>query len=147
MTDSQQPAPQPSSQKRTSKSKLKLSTVFSTTTFRRFPFTYLHLTLISLSSLTIKPVSATQPIDLLTFRAHLTSALTQFLGTTGAAIPLDIIKAEGRDVWLRVPFEDGMAVTEALSGWVGSDVAWRIRESGCWLGGMVGASGRDLFES
>ena len=45
-----------------------------------------------------------------------------------------------------MPAEDGRAVTEAVSGWVGNDVAWKVRESGAWLGGIVTGSGRHLFE-
>lgn len=86
------------------------------------------------------------PIDLLTVRTHLTSALTRFLGTTGAAIPVDILRVEGRDAWVRVPYQDGRAVTEALAGWMGNEVAWKVRESGCWVGGLVGSNGHDLFD-
>lgn len=102
------------------------------------PFSYLHLTLLA---------PATTVFDLLTARAHLTSALNQFLGVTGTAIPVDFLKIEGRDVWVRVPREDGAAVVGAISGWVGGEgVAWRIREKGDWLGAVVAGGGRRIFE-
>ncbi|MCJ1331197.1 hypothetical protein MMC10_007885 [Thelotrema lepadinum] len=127
------------------KSKANLSTIFSQTTIRHLTFAYLHLTLASPSTLIKTSVAPTPPIDLITVRTHLTSALTQFLGLTGSTIPVDILKVEERDAWIRVPFEDKHAVVEALSGWTGNDVTWRIRESGSWLGGMVGSNGYDLF--
>lgn len=107
-------------------------------TIRNPPFSYLHLTLLA---------PATIVFDLLTARAHLTSALNQFLGITGTAIPVDFLKIEGRDVWVRVPREDGAAVVSAISGWVGGEgVAWRIREKGDWLGAVVAGGGRRIFE-
>lgn len=115
------------------------SPVFQKTlTIRNPPFSYLHLTLLA---------PATTVFDLLTARAHLTSALSQFLGITGTAIPIDFLKIEGRDVWVRVPREDGAAVVGAISGWVGGEgVAWRIREKGDWLGAVVAGGGRRIFE-
>lgn len=109
-----------------------------TITIRNPPFSYLHLTLLT---------PATTVVDLLTARAHLTSALQQFLGVTGTAIPVDFLKIEGCDVWVRVPREDGAAVVSAISGWVGGEgVAWRIREKGDWLGAVVAGGGKKIFE-
>lgn len=129
------------------KSKTKLSTIYSTTTIRHMSSTYFHLRLVSPSTLTTAASLQGPPIDLITVRTHITSALSQFLGATGAAIPVDILKVEGRDAWIRVPYEDGMAVTEALNGWIGNDVAWRVKESGCWLGGLSDCNWDDLFGS
>lgn len=123
-------------------------------TIRAPPFTYLHLTLLASSSSTASPA----PLDLLTARTHLTAALQQFLGLTGAAIPVDFLKIEGRDVWVRVPREDGAAVTSAVGGWVGSGrvagvggedaaVGWRVLGWGDWLGAVVAGEGRELFEA
>jgi len=123
------------------------STTF-TTTIRSLPYTYLHLTLLSPSLLSSSNPLVTPPIDALTVRRHLTSALNQFLGITGTAISIDILKVEGRDCWIRVPREDGQAVAQALTAWTGEreGVAWRIRGRGGWLGGVVRGGGRDLFE-
>lgn len=107
-------------------------------TIRNPPFSYLHLTLLA---------PATTVFDLLTARAHLTSALNQFLGITGTAIPVDFLKIEHHDVWVRVPREDGAAVVSAISGWVGGEgVAWRILEKGDWLGAVVAGGGSRIFE-
>lgn len=109
-----------------------------TVTIRNPPFSYLHLTLLA---------PATTVFDLLTARAHLTSALNQFLGITGTAVSVDFLKIEGRDVWVRVPREDGAAVVSAISGWVGGEgVAWQIRAKGDWLGAVVAGGGRRIFE-
>lgn len=117
-------------------------------TIRAPPFTYLHLTLLVSSSSTAGPV----PLDLLTVRTYITAALQQFLGLTGTAIPVDFLKIEGRDVWVRVPREDGAAVASAVGGWVGGGrggedgvVGWRVLRWGDWLGAVVAGDGRELF--
>lgn len=110
----------------------------------RSPHTYLHLVL-----LTSTPSSSSQPpLDLLTARTHLTSALSQYLGLTGTAIPIDFLKVEARSVWIRVPREDGVALVGALSQWVGKegDVSWRVKAKGEWLGSVVAGNGDHLFE-
>ncbi|KAI4177843.1 MAG: hypothetical protein LQ343_000307 [Gyalolechia ehrenbergii] len=87
-------------------------------------------------------------IDILTARTYLTSALQQYLGLAGTAISIDFLKVQGRDIWVRVPREDGAAFVGAVSGWVGSGgVAWRIRGKSEWLGSLVAGDGRELFEN
>ena len=111
---------------------------------RNPPYTYLNLILLTstLSS------SSQPPVDILTARTYLTSALSQYLGLTGTAIPIDFLKVEGRSVWIRVPREDGVALVGALSQWVGKegDVSWRVRAKGEWLGSVVAGNGDHLFE-
>ena len=116
-------------------------------TIRNPPFTYLHLTLLT-STISV-PVSSSPPIDILTARAHLTSALSQFLGITGTAIPVDFLKVEDRDIWIRVPKEDGAVVVGALSQWVGKDggISWRVKGKGEWLGVVAAGDGHELFRS
>ena len=117
-----------------------------TITIRNPPFTYLHLTLLT-STISV-PISNSPPIDILTARAHLTSALNQFLGITGTAIPVDFLKVEGRDVWIRISREDAAAVVGALSQWVGKDggTSWRVNGKGEWLGVVAAADGHQLFQ-
>lgn len=113
-------------------------------TIRRLPWTYFHLSL----QTTPNPVATVQsaPVDFITAREYLSSALQQFLGLMGTAICIDILKVKGRDVWLRVPREDCDAVSNALSSWAGSEgVAWVIRGKGEWLGGLVAGNGDDHF--
>lgn len=110
------------------------------------PWLYLHLELHGPTTTT-----TSDDLDALTARSYLTSALSQFLGLTGAAIPVDILHLRGREVWVRVARGDGSAVVAAVSGWVGggggqgSAVGWRVRGRGAWLGGLVGGDGGDLF--
>lgn len=122
-----------------------LNSTHRSTTIKRPAFTYLHLTLLS-----SEPVSSSRrpPVDLITARTYLTSALHQFLGMTGAAIPVDFLKANGSDVWIRVPREDGAAVLAAVSQWVGREgaVSWRVRGKGEWLGCVSAGDGRQLFD-
>lgn len=97
---------------------------------------------------TSNPVATAQsaPVDIITARKYLSSALQQFLGMTGTAICIDILKIDGRDVWLRVPREDRAAVANALSSWAGAEeVAWIIKGKGEWLGGLVAGNGDDHF--
>lgn len=88
----------------------------------------------------------TDQIDILTFRSYLTSALSQFLGLTGSAIAIDILKIEDKDCWVRVPRQDLSAVMAALGGWVGgnedSQVGWRVKGSGNWLSTLI--ANRDI---
>ena len=81
--------------------------------------------------------------DALTIRTYLSSALTRFLGQTGAGIPIDLLKindpaqTSGRDdegdekkkkekekifgrstCWIRIPSQDLTAVCAALTSWV-----------------------------
>ncbi|RJE20017.1 hypothetical protein PHISCL_07646 [Aspergillus sclerotialis] len=106
----------------------------------------------------INQPNTTTALDDLTARTFLTSALSQFLGLTGTAIPIDILKiSEGQPqnqntVWIRVPREDASAVVAALSSWVGGskasgggNAAWRICAKGNFLGALVAGSGADLF--
>jgi ribonuclease P/MRP protein subunit POP8 len=83
------------------------------------------------------------PLDDLTVRSYLSSAFTHFLGLTGSAISVDILKVEPKECWIRVPREDLSVVIAAVGGWVGRgengvEVGWRVRGSGNWLGSLVG---------
>lgn len=113
-------------------------------TIRNPPYTYLNLIL-----LTSTPSSLSQPpLDLLTARTYLTSALSQYLGLTGTAIPIDFLKVEGRSAWIRVPREDSVALVGAISQWVGKEggVSWRVKAKGEWLGSVVAGNGDHLFK-
>ncbi|CAL8582090.1 hypothetical protein XPA_007767 [Xanthoria parietina] len=122
------------------------STTSETTTIRRLPWTYFHLVLTS--SFEITSTSTVAEIDILTARTYLTSALQQFFGITGTAIPVDFLKVEGKDVWIRVPRDDSAIVMSALSGWIGREgVTWRIKGKSEWLGSLVSGDGSHLFEA
>lgn len=56
---------------------------------------------------------------------------------------MDILKSEGRDVWIRFPSRDARGVRAGLSSWTGKvggvGVSWRVRGEG--LGGGDGDGG------
>ncbi|RAL05546.1 uncharacterized protein BO80DRAFT_396388 [Aspergillus ibericus CBS 121593] len=123
-------------------------------TARTPTWTYLKLQLIT--------HDITPTLDPLTARTYLSAALTQFLGLTGTAIPIDILKVftEQRTptLWTRVPRDDASAVVAALSSWIGGgastngggdaaagNVAWRVCAKGNYLGALVQGSGGELF--
>ena len=109
-----------------------------TFTLRDPPYCYFHLRLQSL------PPQSQADLDELTIRSYLTAALQQYLGLTGTAIPIDILKVEGANAWIRVPREDEVAVTAAVSQWIGSKrVSLRIQARGTWLGGVIARGTRD----
>lgn len=114
----------------------------TTTSFRHPPYTYLHLSLVTLPSASPlhHQLSRPTPLDAITALSYLTSALQQALGLTGTAITIDILKVEDLDVWIRVPYEDGSAVMAAISQWSSptKGAALRVRGRGAWLGGLVG---------
>ncbi|KAL6242815.1 hypothetical protein RBB50_010461 [Rhinocladiella similis] len=107
-------------------------------TLRNPPYSYFHLSLRSLS-----PGEPAQFLDEITTRSYLTAALQQYLGLTGTAIPIDILKTEGPNAWIRVPKDDEPGVAGALAQWTSpKGVNLRIEGRGSWLGGVVGG-GKD----
>jgi len=131
-----------------------------TFTIRKPPYTYLHIFTTSSTTTTTSRVPQhashsqsqsqsqpqSQPLDEITLRTYLTASLTQYLGLTGAAIPIDILKVDGprNEGWLRLLREDESAVIAALAQWVGrGGVVVRVRGRGSWLGGLVDAGGGD----
>ncbi|KAF2250502.1 hypothetical protein BU26DRAFT_264524 [Trematosphaeria pertusa] len=148
-------------------------------TFRAHAWVYFNLCLVtpsvtSTSTSTSTPFnpppdSATADIDIdaLTVSTLLTPLLSAFLGLTGSAVPIDILKTQGRDVWIRVPRQDARAVRASLSGWVGwcdarlvpggaeedggrgkVRVAWRVvgEEEGLGVLSVGGGDGMSLFQ-
>ncbi|KAI9799714.1 MAG: hypothetical protein M1825_004449 [Sarcosagium campestre] len=112
------------------------------TTIRNPPWSYLHLELISTAP-------SSPALDELTTRTNLTAALSQFLGLTGTAIPIDILKVEEQRCWVRVPTADLPAVVAAVGGWTGraegaAEVGWRVVDKGKWLGELLGARAEQL---
>jgi ribonuclease P/MRP protein subunit POP8 len=136
-------AEQPAS-KRKSQKHLKGHEI-TTKTIKTPPFSYIRLQLIS-------DPDTMKDLDSLTVRSHIMSALTQFLGVTGSAISVDILKVEGTECWIRVPREDLSPILAALGGWVGGSetegkVGWRTKGSGNWLSVLVGESGKESIWS
>lgn len=132
MTDLSDNGPSQKKQENTSKGH-----EINSKTIKTPPFSYACLELISESNVDIK-------LDDITVRTYIMSALTQFLGLTGSAISVDILKVDGRECWVRVPREDLGPVVAAVGGWVGigsngedGKVGWKIKASGNWLGSLV----------
>jgi ribonuclease P/MRP protein subunit POP8 len=101
------------------------------------PYSYAHLELFN-----AVPAN-TAELDALQVRSFCTAALKQFLGVTGMAIPLDILKVEGQGCWLRLPRDDLGAFTASITAWQGTTqdgVHSILRIRGCsdWLGALVG---------
>ncbi|KAF2855121.1 hypothetical protein T440DRAFT_539235 [Plenodomus tracheiphilus IPT5] len=171
-TPTQQQQPPPSKKRK----KQKETHILFQTTFRKPKWSYMHLILVTpgtaslppststcTSSAEINPPKHTDDISPLLASPLLLQPLTSYLGTTGSAIPIDILKTQGRQVWLRVPRQDVRAVRASLSSWVGNveaddvpglrgqgggkvRVAWRILGEAGVLGGLGGmGDGGDLF--
>ncbi|KAI0457922.1 hypothetical protein F5B21DRAFT_56656 [Xylaria acuta] len=101
------------------------------------PYSYAHLELFNAKS------AKTEELDALQVKSYCTAALKQFLGATGMAIPLDILKVEGQSCWLRLPRDDLGAFAAAITAWQGTKqdgVPSTLRIRGCsdWLGALVG---------
>ena len=101
-----------------------------TSTIKSPPWTYLHLSLLPSNLVSISTV---EPIDAITAKQKLSSCLITYLGLSGAAIAdgIDILKIEGREVWVRVAREDGAAVMAAVGE------VWRVKGRANWLGDLV----------
>lgn len=85
-------------------------------------------------------------LDILSVRSHITAALTQFLGLTGSAISIDILKVDLKECWIRVPREDLSPVVAAMGGWIGGTesegrVSWKVKAAGNWLSILAGQVG------
>lgn len=120
---------------------------------------YIDTIRVSASDSIAKASSTSMALDPLTAKTYLTAALSQYLGLSGTAIPVDILKignrlgrSDGKSAWIRVPYEDAAPVTAAMSSWIGADsgsgssnVAWRVVSRRSHLGALVGGSGKELF--
>ncbi len=110
---------------------------FATKTIKAPQFSFACLQLISGTTTSIGP-----PLDAVTARSYLGSALTQFLGITGSAISIDILKVKGDEFWIRVLREDLAPLLAAVGGWVGGskdlgNVGLRVKNSGNWLAVLI----------
>ncbi|KAL2178930.1 uncharacterized protein P884DRAFT_257032 [Thermothelomyces heterothallicus CBS 202.75] len=152
----------------------------ATLTIKNPPWSYAHLTLANPSPIveatststsaststtdaaktTAAIPEATPVLDMLEIRAYLTAALRQFLGDTGAAIPVDILAVGGRDgdgdgdgVWVRVPRQDLNLFVGAVTAFAGQltsstvdsgqggkkeRMVLQVKAAGNWLGSLLG---------
>ncbi|KAK3308648.1 uncharacterized protein B0T15DRAFT_391594 [Chaetomium strumarium] len=135
---------EPSSQRTKSKKTFTLATA----TLKHPPFAYAHLSLAT-SAFSPSPArSADTGLDALQVRSYLTAALRQFLGDTGAAIPIDILLVQGQSAWVRVPREDLAAFAAGVTAFPGlppssgeaggGTMLLQLRACGDWLGSLIG---------
>ncbi|CAK7212350.1 hypothetical protein SEUCBS140593_001474 [Sporothrix eucalyptigena] len=87
--------------------------------------------------------SSSEALDALQARSYCDTALKQFVGATGAAMPLDLLKLDGSEFWVRLPREDLGLFAAALAAWSpgsrgGTSTALRLKASGNWLGSLIG---------
>lgn len=126
-----------------------------TCTIRRPQHAYAHLRLVTEGIVPVPaianrisggPASSAEGadgLDALEVRSYLTSALQQFLGLSGAAMPVDILKVEGRDCWVRIPEPDMGAFAAAIASWSGAPrsdsgrAIFQLTAAGNWLGGLI----------
>lgn len=112
-----------------------------TCTIKAPSFSFAHLEAVS---------DGSNPIELddLQVKSFCTAALRQFLGITGAAISVDIMKVEKNECWVRVPRSDLGPFTAAVTAWrgtvdSGSQTILRIKQCSDWLGTIIGSDDQD----
>lgn len=162
-TDPQDPSASTQDAKKR-KRKEKETHILHQTTFRNPTWSYFHVTLITLGTAAQPPSasvssSAAHNIDALTVSTLLLQPLTAYLGTTGSAMPIDILHAQARSAYVRIPRQDAKAFRAGLSGWIGGcdagsvpgveeggrvRVAWRVVAEGGNLG-LLRGGGEELF--
>lgn len=140
MTQSENPEADRSSVK---KPRLDKSHDILTCTIKTPQFSYAQMELIT-DSTGSNPGS----LDELQVKSYCTNALRQFLGITGAGMPLDVLKAEGTECWVRVQREDLGPFAAAITAWRGTtedgvQCLLRLKQCSDWLGAMVGSDGQD----
>jgi len=118
-------------------------------TIRKPDWHYLRLKMIFNPPYNPTTISPSFPPDLLTWRTHLSSALSQFLGISGTAISIDFLHTELDQVWIRIPREDAVRFTAAIGGWrqevEGRDVGFRPIGASDFMMAVSCGNGRDLF--
>lgn len=140
----------PNPKKRSKKNtRNKPSTTTTTFTIRNPAWTYITLQHLLSESTSGPTPASTTTLDPITLKQHLTSALTQFLGLHGAAIPFDIMAIQGKESMIRVGRQDASAVIAAVGGWSGSrsGEGLVVRDWRCWgPRGFPSGAGEGLFD-
>lgn len=142
-------APPGTEPRSTPKQGLESSHEILTCTVKAPPFSYVHLELSTDRGPDDDDDGAAE-LDNLLVRSYCTAALRQFLGLTGLAISVDILKVEGRQCWVRVPRPHLGSFAAAITAWKGTSegnahCVLRVRQCADWLGMMVGADGHDVL--
>ncbi len=121
-----------------------------TCTIKQPEFAYAHMELVTDGGGTTEGSNqaSQMSLDELQVKSYCTAALRQFLGLTGAAIPFDILKAEGTECWVRMQSDDLGSFTAAITAWKGTtdngvNCLLRVKQASNWLGTMLGRNGQD----
>ncbi|EFQ28093.1 hypothetical protein CGRA01v4_03204 [Colletotrichum graminicola] len=120
-----------------------------TCTIKTPPYSYVRLELVVDSP---QLHEAAEGLDNIQVRSYCTAALRQFLGATGSAIPVDILKVDGNQCWLRVPRPDLSPFAAAITAWAGVTEqggrrVLQVKQCSDYLGAMAGAEGQDKLWS
>ncbi|KAK4203692.1 hypothetical protein QBC40DRAFT_274263 [Triangularia verruculosa] len=128
---------------RSSLPKTKKSLPLTTLTLPPSTFSYAHLTLLSPSTVQLDPLQ---------LKSYLTSALSQFLGQTGTAIPIDILSVSSSSAWVRLPRPDLAAFSAAIAAFPGISsgrerIVLKVEAAGDYLGALISRSkdGDDIW--
>ncbi|TLS25689.1 hypothetical protein PpBr36_07420 [Pyricularia pennisetigena] len=88
-----------------------------------------------------------QSLDALQARSYCASAMQQFLGVTGAAVTIDVLKVDAAkgEFWVRLPSPDLGRFSAAVTSWPGAvqsgvTTGLSILAAGDWLGSLLGRS-------
>ncbi|KAI5367716.1 Putative ribonuclease P/MRP protein subunit Pop8 [Septoria linicola] len=140
-------APSTQSSAKSSSQKQKNATknqILSEFTIRKPDWAYIRLQHLSHSAIE----SSSSDLDGVTAQLHLTAALTSFLGVHGSAVPIDILRLEHQDVWIRVPADDRAALIAAAGGGMSSSGdGWRVKGWSNWNPSAVGRdAGQEMFD-
>ena len=117
-----------------------------TTTIRTNKWAYAHLRVIP------EGHSSHLELDLLQAKSFCTTALGEYLGISGRAVPVDILKVTGNEFWVRVPSRDLPRFDAALSAWNGPSIDGRKHAvisvaSSEWLGTLISRDGQSKLWS
>ena len=91
-------------------------------------------------------------LDSLQAKSFCTTALGEYLGISGRAVPVDILKVIGNEFWVRVPSWGLSRFDAALSAWSGPSVDGRKHAvlsvaSSEWLGTLISRDGQSKLWS
>ncbi|KFG85239.1 hypothetical protein MANI_016503 [Metarhizium anisopliae] len=133
----------PPTQKPVQQRDQKTSHVLQTRTLSS-PFSYAHMELATEGPQEIQ-------LDDILVKSYCTAALKQFLGLTGQAIPIDILKTQNEACWLRLPREDLQSFCAAITAYRGvteGDTRYILRTKRCsdWLGLLTDDGGEQSLE-
>lgn len=133
-----------------SEPKLSKSRELFTCTIKTAQFSYAHLEVLTEDDTSPSSTAPAVELDDLQVLFLCRAALERFLGVTGLAVPVEVLKVRANQCWLRVPRADLGAFAAAITAYAGQVEGGRrkvIRMRSCsdWLGALVGAEGQETL--